>query len=138
MREILLWAHLDIMASAETILVIDGPMRYSCNLGQETFTITLGPCIDHDFGQYYAFAFQPMWCFHILADAMLLVIFVKSAEIHWLNVIGHLYMSGLAMLSEILTEWVEYKSGYNISYGLKFDILTADSESTCKTDPGSI
>jgi hypothetical protein len=94
------------MPSAKTILVIDGPMRYSCNLGQDTFTITLGPCIDHDFGQYYAFAFQPMRCFRISADAILSVIFVQSAEIRWLEVIGHLYRSGLAMLLEILTEWV--------------------------------
>jgi hypothetical protein len=40
MREILLWAHLDIMPSAKTILVIDVPMRSSCDLGQDTFTIT--------------------------------------------------------------------------------------------------
>src|SRR5882762_4155389 len=107
MREILLWAHLNIIPSAEMILVIDRPMHYSCNLGQDLFTITLGPCIDHDCGQYYAFAFQPMRCFCISADAILSIIFVQSAEICWPDVIGHLYTSGLAMLSEILTEWVE-------------------------------
>jgi hypothetical protein len=47
-----------------------------------------------------------MRCFRILADAILSIIFVQSAEIRWPDVIGHLYTSGLAMLSEILTEWV--------------------------------
>src|SRR6267378_4628176 len=68
--------------------------------------LCLGPCIYHDFGQYNAFAFQLMRCFRILADAILSIIFVQSAEIRWPDVIGHLYTSGLAMLSEILTEWV--------------------------------
>ena len=68
--------------------------------------LCLGPCIYHDFGQYNAFAFQLMQCFRILADAILSIIFVQSAEIRWPDVIGHLYTSGLAMLSEILTEWV--------------------------------
>src|SRR5882762_6697066 len=67
----------------------------------------LGPCIYHDFSQYNAFAFQLMRCFRILADAILSIIFVQSAEIRWPDVIGHLYTSGLAMLSEILTEWVD-------------------------------
>src|SRR6267378_4057576 len=68
--------------------------------------LCLGPCIYHDFGQYNAFAFQLMRCFRILADAILSIIFVQSAEIRWPDVIGHLYTLGLAMLSEILTEWV--------------------------------
>src|SRR5882762_3199970 len=68
--------------------------------------LCLGPCIYHDFGQYNAFAFQLMRCFRILADAILSIIFVQLAEIRWPDVIGHLYTSGLAMLSEILTEWV--------------------------------
>src|SRR5882762_8883617 len=68
--------------------------------------LCLGPCIYHDFGQYNAFAVQLMRCFRILADAILSIIFVQSAEIRWPDVIGHLYTSGLAMLSEILTEWV--------------------------------
>src|SRR5882762_2390453 len=68
--------------------------------------LCLGPCIYHDFGQYNAFAFQLMRCSRILADAILSIIFVQSAEIRWPDVIGHLYTSGLAMLSEILTEWV--------------------------------
>src|SRR6267378_6774279 len=71
--------------------------------------LCLGPCIYHDFGQYNAFAFQLMRCFRILADAILSIIFVQSAEIRWPDVIGHLYTSGLAMLSEILTEWVAWQ-----------------------------
>jgi len=43
-----------------------------------------------------------------LADAVLLVIFAQLAEICWLNVIRPLYMLGLVVLSEILTEWVEW------------------------------
>jgi len=40
MRKILLWIYLNIMPSAETILVIDVPMRSSRDLGRDTFTIT--------------------------------------------------------------------------------------------------
>ena len=40
MREILLWIYFNIMPSAETILVIDVPMRSSRDLGRDTFTIT--------------------------------------------------------------------------------------------------
>src|SRR5882762_7105869 len=75
--------------------------------------LCLGPCIYHDFGQYNAFAVQLMRCFRILADAILSIIFVQSAEIRWPDVIGHLYTSGLAMLSEILTEWVEFQTLHN-------------------------
>jgi len=97
MSKILLWAHLNIMPSAETILVIDGPMCYSCNLAQDIASIS---------GPMHWSPFWPIRCFRISTDAILLVIFAQSAEICWLNVIGHLYMSGLAMLLEILTEWV--------------------------------
>jgi hypothetical protein len=40
MRKNLLWIYLNIMPSAETILVIDMPMRSSRDLGRDTFTIT--------------------------------------------------------------------------------------------------
>ena len=57
--------------------------------------------------------FQPILCFCISANAMLshfgwCIIFVQSAEICWIDVIGHLYMLGLAMLLDILTEWVAF------------------------------
>ena len=104
MREILLWAHLDIMPSAETILVIDGPMHYSCNLSQDTFTITSMS------GPMHWSWFQPIWCFCILADAVLLVIFAQLAEICWLNVIRPLYMLGLVVLS-VCFDWIMSSTG---------------------------
>ena len=42
------------------------------------------------------------------------------------------------MVELVFNNTFQYKSGYNTSCGLKFDILTADSESACKTDPGGI
>jgi hypothetical protein len=42
------------------------------------------------------------------------------------------------MVESVFNNTFQYKSGYNTSLGLKFDILIADSESTCKTDPGGI
>jgi hypothetical protein len=66
-----------------------------------------------------------MRCFRISADAILSVIFVQSAEIRWLNVIGHLYMSGLAMLSEILTEWVvSVAHKLTITTNLRYQVVT--------------
>ena len=42
------------------------------------------------------------------------------------------------IVESVFNNTFQYKSGYNTSCGLKFDILTADSESTCKTNPGGI
>ena len=42
------------------------------------------------------------------------------------------------MVESVFNNTFQYKSVYNTSCGFKFDILTADSESTCKTDPGNI
>jgi len=65
MRKILLWIYLNIMPSAETILVIDVPMRSSRDLGRDTFTIT--PMS----GPMHLSWFRPIQCFRISADAML-------------------------------------------------------------------
>jgi len=99
MRKILLWIYLNIMPSAETILVIDVPMRSSRDLGWDTFTIT--PMS----GPMHLSWFRPIQCFRISADAISSVVFGKSAEIRWLDVIGHLYTSGLAMLS-VGFDWI--------------------------------
>jgi hypothetical protein len=99
MRKNLLWIYLNIMPSAETILVIDVPMRSSRDLGRDTFTIT--PMS----GPMHLSWFRPIQCFRISADAISSVVFGKSAEIRWLDVIGHLYTSGLAMLS-VGFDWI--------------------------------
>jgi len=99
MRKNLLWIYLNIMPSAETILVIDVPMHSSRDLGRDTFTIT--PMS----GPMHLSWFRPIQCFRISADAISSVVFGKSAEIRWLDVIGHLYTSGLAMLS-VGFDWI--------------------------------
>jgi hypothetical protein len=64
------------------------------------------------------------------------VVFGQSAKICWLNVIGHLYTSGLAMLSEILTEWVdsEAESGGRVSIDSMNNVVQSRKAGRVSTD----
>jgi len=99
MREILLWAHLDIMPSAwdnisdwraNALLLWSRPghiYNHSYVWAHALITISANTMLSH------------------FSDAISSVVFAQSAEIRWLDVIGHLYTSGLAMLS-VGFDWI--------------------------------
>jgi len=69
--------------------------------------LCLGPCIIMISANTMLSHFSLMRCFPHFGWCDIIDNFCTIAEIRWPDVIGHLYTSGLAMLSEILTEWLK-------------------------------